>query len=152
MPVSQPPEALSRAFLHLVRGFRLLERSAKCCEGVTLAQCTLLETLQEEGVLRLKALAERVGVQISTATRLVDAAERQGLVIRRPAPGDARGVRVELTEEGERMAEKISAAGSGFCSLILEALPQRERQKTIATIERVANIVDSLPTRQCGGQ
>ncbi len=44
MHENPPNEALSGAFLRLVRGLRLLERTAKCCEGVTLAQCTLLET------------------------------------------------------------------------------------------------------------
>jgi DNA-binding MarR family transcriptional regulator len=151
MSQPHPAEGLSRAFFHLTRGFRLLERSAKCCEGVTLAQCTLLETLREEGPRRLKALAETLGVQVSTATRLVDAAERQGLVSRRPEPGDARGVRVTLTAEGERMAEKISAAGTGFCAMILDALPARERERTVQTLERLAHIVESLPPSACRG-
>jgi DNA-binding MarR family transcriptional regulator len=144
-----PAEALSRAFLHLTRGFRLLERSAKCCEGVTLAQCTLLETLREEGPRRLKALAETLGVQVSTATRLVDAAERQGLVSRNPEPGDARGVRVALTAEGERMAEKLSASGTAFCAMILDTLPARERERTVRTVEQLGRIVESLPPSAC---
>ncbi|MFQ5458271.1 MAG: MarR family winged helix-turn-helix transcriptional regulator [Myxococcota bacterium] len=143
-------EALSSAFFHLVRGFRLLERSAKCCEGVTMAQCTLLETLQEDGPRRLKALAARLGVRVSTATRLVDAAARQGLVIRRRDPGDARGVSVALTAEGERVAEKIAAAGAGFCALILEALPKRDRASAVATVEQLADIIESLPSVACG--
>jgi DNA-binding MarR family transcriptional regulator len=150
MRENPPNEALSRAFLHLVRGLRLLERSAKCCEGVTLAQCTLLETLREDGPQRLKALAGRLGVRVSTATRLVDAAERQGLVARRRDPGDARGVRVALTREGDRTAEKIAAAGAGFCTLILEALPKNERREAVATVERLAGIIESLPATACG--
>ncbi len=145
MPRNALPEALSRAFLHLVRGFRLLERSAKCCEGITLAQCTLIETLHEEGPQRLGTLAGFLGVKDSTATRLVDAAERQGLVRRRRDADDARGVRVALTAEGERLAEKIGAAGAGFCALILEALPASERGEAVATVERLAEIIDRLP-------
>jgi len=151
MTTNPAPEALSRAFLHLIRGFRLLERSAKCCEGVTLAQCTLLETLQEEAPQRLKALAGVLGVKVSTATRLVDAAERQGLVERRPDAEDARGVRVALTAEGERLAGKIGAAGAGFCALILEALPAPERAGAVATVERLAEIIDHLPASVCCG-
>ncbi|MDP3940183.1 MAG: MarR family transcriptional regulator [Deltaproteobacteria bacterium] len=151
MPRNVNPEALSRAFLHLVRGFRLLERSAKCCEGVTLAQCTLLETLHEEGPQRLGAMAAFLGVKISTATRLVDAAERQGLVDRQRDASDARGVRVALTAEGERLAEKIGAAGAGFCALILEALPASERGQAVATVERLAGIINNLPASVCCG-
>lgn len=146
-----PNEALSGAFLRLVRGLRLLERSAKCCEGVTLAQCTLLETLRAEGSQRQKALAARLGVRVSTATRLVDTAERQGLVARLREPDDARGVRVALTQEGERMAEKLSAAGAAFCTLILEALPKKDRIRTVATVAQLSDVIESLPVAACCG-
>jgi DNA-binding MarR family transcriptional regulator len=141
----EPAEVLSHAFFRLVRGFRLLERGAKCCEGVTLPQCTLLETLASDGPQRLSALAKRLGVKVSTATRLVDTLEREELVARETQPGDARGVRVKLTPEGARLTKKLSAAGSAFSALILAALPADEREGTVAAIERVAGIVESLP-------
>jgi len=145
MTQPEPHEALARAFLRLVRGFRLLERGAKCCEGVTLPQCTLLETLAEEGPQRLSGLAKILGVKVSTATRLVDTLVRQGFVRKKAERGDARVVRVALTAEGERMASKLSAAGAAFSALILDRIPAGERERTVETIARVAQIVGSIP-------
>ncbi len=148
MTDAPPAEILAHAFLRLVRGFRLIERGAKCCEGVTLPQCTLLETLHHDGTQRLSSLAGCLGVKVSTATRLVDTLEREGLVAREAHPGDARGVRVVLTAEGKRLARKLTSTGAAFCSMILDALPAEERERTLAAITRVADVVESLPT--CG--
>jgi len=145
MTQPEPHETLSRAFFRLVRGFRLLERGAKCCEGVTLPQCTLLETLAEKGPQRLSGLARLLGVKVSTATRLVDTLVREELVEKSSEPGDARVVRVALTDEGARLAAKLSAAGAAFSALILERLPAEERERTVETITRVAGIVESIP-------
>ncbi len=59
-------------------------------------------------------------------------------------------MRVSLTQEGERMAEKLSAAGAGFCSLILEALPEKDRALTVATVAKLADAIESLPATACG--
>ncbi|OGP83369.1 MAG: hypothetical protein A2Y95_00365 [Deltaproteobacteria bacterium RBG_13_65_10] len=146
MRTPEPAESLAHAFLRLIRGFRLLERGAKCCEGVTLPQCTLLETLHHDGAQRLSSLARRLGVKNSTATRLVDTLVREGLITRAKETDDARVVRVALTTQGARLAEKLAATGAAFCALILDALPAKERERTLVTIERVAEVVESLPT------
>jgi MarR family 2-MHQ and catechol resistance regulon transcriptional repressor len=146
-----PAEALAHAFFRLVRGFRLLERGAKCCEGVTLPQCTLLETLHRDGTQRLSSLAECLGVKISTATRLVDTLARGGLVTRKTDRADARVVRVTLTRKGTRLAEKLVTTGAASCAMILDALPPGERERIPATIARVADVVESLPScAPCG--
>lgn len=140
-----PHEALSSAFFRLVRGFRLIERGAKCCEGVTLPQCTLIETLAEQGSQRLSVLARMLGVKVSTATRLVDTLVRQGHLEKKSEPGDARVVLVALTAEGTLLAGKLSAAGAAFSALILERIPEGERERTVETIARVAQVVESIP-------
>jgi len=52
--------------------------------------------------VRMQELEERALFTRSGLTRLVDRIEAAGLVRREPVPGDRRGVRVVLTDEGRR--------------------------------------------------
>lgn len=58
----------------------------------------------------LTEIAERLQVRHNAAVGLVDRAERAGLVVRRPDPGDRRQVRVYVTEAGEAILADLTAA------------------------------------------
>ena len=66
---------------------------------LTLVQLRLLGILRDREPA-MAELAERLGLDRSSVTGLVDRAERRGLVERRPSPVDGRGVRVRLTRQG----------------------------------------------------
>jgi DNA-binding MarR family transcriptional regulator len=53
-------------------------------------------------------LAEYLLLQSHSAVGLVDRAEAAGCVRRRPDPDDARVVRVELTDEGDRLVTELT--------------------------------------------
>ncbi len=53
-------------------------------------------------------LADYLLLQSHSAVGLVDRAEAGGFVRRRPDPQDARIVRVELTEEGDRLVTELT--------------------------------------------
>jgi DNA-binding MarR family transcriptional regulator len=55
-------------------------------------------------------LADYLLLQSHSAVGLVDRAEAAGFVRRRPDPDDARMVRVELTEEGDRLVTELTKA------------------------------------------
>lgn len=58
-------------------------------------------------------------------TNRLDRLERRGLVARAPDPGDRRGVVVELTEAGARLAEQaVGAAAATQGSLLVGLTPQ----------------------------
>jgi DNA-binding MarR family transcriptional regulator len=64
--------------------------------------------------LRMAELADRVLLSRSGLTRLVDRLVREGLVVRKPYPGDARGMWTVLTDAGLRrlrQAAPIHLAG-----------------------------------------
>src|SRR5580704_9195909 len=56
-----------------------------------------LDVLAEHGALRIGELADRVGLDETTATRLVDRLEAAGIASRRSEQGDRRVTVVELT-------------------------------------------------------
>ncbi len=100
-------EALHEALSGLVRLYQFRDRGQICCFDVSVPQCYGLESLVREGPLTLGELAERLYVEKSTASRIVDALERKGYVARAPHPGDGRALRLTATPAGGRLVKKI---------------------------------------------
>lgn len=74
--------------------------------GLSLPQMHTLEVLGLHAPLRMKDLAERLGVTTGTMTVTVDKLERLGLVSRQPHGTDRRSYLVALTPEGERLCRE----------------------------------------------
>ena len=55
-------------------------------------------------------LSDRLHIEKSTLTGLVDRAERRGLVFRTPDRADRRALRVALTDEGRELADAFYRA------------------------------------------
>jgi DNA-binding MarR family transcriptional regulator len=92
-----------RAFLRAHAGLtRQLERELGAEAGIPLAWYDVLLQLAEapERRLRMAELAERVLLSRSGLTRLVDRLQAEQLVVRQPAPDDARGMYTVLTPQG----------------------------------------------------
>jgi MarR family transcriptional regulator, organic hydroperoxide resistance regulator len=70
-------------------------------------EMVLLELWKEDG-LKGGELAERLGVEPPTVTRMIRRMERCGFVERRPDPADARSFRVCLTEKGRALEEPVA--------------------------------------------
>jgi DNA-binding MarR family transcriptional regulator len=69
----------------------------------------LASWLADAESLRLSALAEVLHTDVSTVSRQVQAAERAGLVERRPDPSDGRASQVYLTYAGRDALERVRA-------------------------------------------
>ena len=72
---------------------------------VTVAQARLAQRIAEEGT-RLTELADRAGVTKQTASLLVAALEREGLVERVPDPDDGRARLIRLSSRGHQAAQR----------------------------------------------
>ncbi|MDQ3925418.1 MAG: MarR family transcriptional regulator [Actinomycetota bacterium] len=70
-------------------------------------EMVLLELWKEDG-LKGGELADRLGVEPPTVTRMLRRMESCGLVERRPAPADARSFRVHLTGKGRTLEEPVA--------------------------------------------
>ena len=70
-------------------------------------EMVLLELWKEDG-LRGGELAERLGVEPPTVTRMLRRMEGCGFVERRPDPSDARSFRVHLTERGSSLEDPVT--------------------------------------------
>lgn len=97
-------------------GVRLGERfSARIAQyDVTLPMYRVLATLRQHGDQTLSELSEMVSVEMSTLSRLVGQLEKRGLLTRTRPEGNARIVRIDLTEDGVALAEKLLPIAAHF--------------------------------------
>ena len=75
--------------------------------GITIAQSFILFSLLESDGLNIKNLAERLNIDSSAITGLVDRLEKESLVERRVDPKDRRSFSIFLTNKGGNLAETV---------------------------------------------
>lgn len=74
--------------------------------GLSPAQMHTVEIIGHNQNMRMKELAERLGVTTGTLTVGVDKLEKRGLVERKPHESDRRSWLIVLTKEGKEMYEQ----------------------------------------------
>ena len=95
-------ELIKQYLLSLLTVFRKKIRGKK----YTLPQILILSTIPDKG-MDMTSLSEKIGVDNSTATRLIDGMVRLNLIIKRKSHLDKRITIVLLTEKGEQTSEEI---------------------------------------------
>jgi MarR family transcriptional regulator, lower aerobic nicotinate degradation pathway regulator len=94
------------------------------------------------GVLRdrrptMNELARLLGLDKSSASGLVDRAERKGLVTRTPSAEDKRAVLVALTGEGQAIVSRAVAVFSTDVLAMLDLLPRSDRDALHRIVSRL---------------
>lgn len=83
------------------------------------------------------AIAKRIGIEGPTLTRMLDALEAEGLVVRRADPSDRRTKLIELTDAGRKALDEIMSVAHDFRSSILKDLNDTE-------LDAVNKVTDKL--------
>ena len=107
--------------------------------GVHAGQNFLLEELARDDRLTPGELGRRIGVDVSTITRMAQRMESAGLVERVADPGDARLVRVALTAEGRAVADRLPALLAEVYERSLADLTADERRTLVGLLRRLAD-------------
>lgn len=94
-------QQINHAIIEFYERLSSWEQSVVRDQGVSLAQIHAVEILGANGPMRMKTLADKLGVTTGTLTVLVDRLVKNGLVLRQAAEGDRRAVEVSLTEAGQ---------------------------------------------------
>ncbi len=118
--------------------------------ALTLSQYGLLQPLGQSDGARVRDLAEQAGIAPSTATRILDALERRGIVDRRPSDSDRRGVKVTLTVAGRDVLRDeddwLRAREREFYA----CLPDDERRLAPDLLLRLADLIDEMAAGPAG--
>jgi DNA-binding MarR family transcriptional regulator len=110
---------------------------------LTLTQQIGLAVIVDDGPLRLRTLARRIGTTAATATRTADALEAAGLVERSPDPADGRGVLVSATRTGCKTRRDSHALLVILLDRILDQLDDDDRRRFIRVMTDLHEIVEA---------
>jgi DNA-binding MarR family transcriptional regulator len=91
----------------------------------------------------MQQLAQRLGLDKSSVTGLVDRAERRGMVRRETDPNDGRGVRVVITPQGREIARQCAAEIREALSAVTEPLSETQRVQLVKTARVVVETARS---------
>ena len=105
---------------------------------LTPSKLRALELLAQQDGLRVGELADRVGVDDTTATRLVDRLENLGLAERHSEEGDRRAILVGLTDDGRELVKGVAAQRQQFFADVLASLDAEERVQLVRLTEKAA--------------
>jgi DNA-binding MarR family transcriptional regulator len=147
-PIGDDLEAVTSAVLTASRLLVAISaRSLAAAEDkVTLPQFRMLLVVGQ-GDTKLVALAERLGVNPSTAMRMIDRLAAVGLVSREVNPHSRRESLLRLTDEGRRMVEEVTARRRMEISTIIARMPASQRQALIAAMKAFNEAGGELPVR-----
>jgi DNA-binding MarR family transcriptional regulator len=140
--LTQDAEDLYEALNQLVRVYQFRDRDRICCYDVSVTQCYAIESLVKKGALRLQALAEELFLDKSTASRVVDALERKGYVVRVEDVEDRRAVQVQATVAGLELYEKIRADLIAEERAMIERLSPEARQGALSLLRQITRATE----------
>jgi DNA-binding MarR family transcriptional regulator len=139
---------LRRIVLRLARQLNAASRE----EGLTPAQASVLGITSTKGPLSLTELAEIEGINPTMLSRVVGKLDSFGLIRRLRDPDDFRAARVEVTPEGKRRYERISAQRSAIISECVAALPADQEAALAAALPAFENLAEKLRSTVHGGR
>jgi len=150
---------LNEALDRLIRraGLPRVHQRLNATAGVSLDRSSywLASWLTDAESLRLSDLAEVLHTDLSTVSRQVQAAERAGLVERRPDPSDGRASRVYLTAAGRDALERLRAVQRGEILAAIADWEPEDRRRFAELMSRFAGsflawAVDDFSVRRGG--
>ena len=97
-----------------------------------------LDVISEDSSIRIGELAERIGIDETTATRLVDRLEAAGVAERRSAAADRRVIVVGLTPAGVVLAREVAQRRQRFLCDVLTTLEPDERTELVRLTAKAA--------------
>ncbi|HEY1695949.1 MAG TPA: MarR family transcriptional regulator [Polyangiaceae bacterium] len=101
----------------------------RLADDCTMPRFDLLANLEREDGQTLAALSRRMLVTAGNLTGLVDRAERDGVVERRPDPSDRRLSRVFLTAKGRELVQSLLPVHASHVADLLASLDAGERRE-----------------------
>jgi DNA-binding MarR family transcriptional regulator len=121
-------------------------RSLATHEGeISLQQYRALVVLAARGPQRPVDLAQALGVDPSTATRLCDRLVQKRLILRRRQGDDRREVRLDLAAAGRRLVDSVTASRRAEIERIIDAVPVEGRQSLVEAFVAFGDAAGELP-------
>jgi DNA-binding MarR family transcriptional regulator len=139
---SRVADRLHSAAIHLLRRVRKVDEES----GLSAARLSALSVLVFGGPTTIGELARVEQVSAPTMTRLVQALERDGLIVREAHEADARAVRLRATPSGREILERGRACRVAELAQLLERLEPDELRALGQAAETVERLLGRPPS------
>jgi DNA-binding MarR family transcriptional regulator len=103
--------------------------------GLSFGQMNLMLHIHYRGSCEVSGVSNLLGVTPAGASQMVERMVQQGLVKRSEVPGDRRVRRVDLTEEGNRMALDCIHVHEKWVAELAESLEPGQREAAVQLID-----------------
>ena len=134
-------EELTQHLVEFYERFSSWEQGVVKETGITLPQMHTLEVLGSSGQLRMKELADKLGITTGALTVLVDRLVRGGLVARVPNEHDRRSIMVRLTTEGEKLFQEHHELHNQLTLELVSALEADETKILLRILRKINSIL-----------
>ena len=111
--------------------------------GASLPQILALSIIPDDGI-EMSALSKKIGIDNSTATRLVMGLEKKGWVNRRTANYDKRVIQVALTQDGDEIQTQLEQQFDSLGAAIEKEVDPLDRNEMIEYVSSLHWILSKL--------
>jgi len=129
-----------RAVAHTVHNRTNTRMSAA---GLSSARFRVLTALRSTDRMRMNELSAALGVVPRTVTTIVDAMEKDGLVVRLPDSADRRVTLLGITHEGLRQLHQLRTQHEATASELFDVLTATEKRQLVRLLRRLQAAADA---------
>ncbi|MCQ2183044.1 MAG: MarR family transcriptional regulator [Bacteroidales bacterium] len=105
---------------------------------LTPEQFLTIDILWNLGAMSQTALAEEMGKDKNSVTKLVDALEKKDLVVRQKDRRDRRSNTIILTRKAEQMKDNAKKFGVSMLDGLLVGIDEKELRAFLSTLEKIS--------------
>jgi DNA-binding MarR family transcriptional regulator len=106
---------------------------------LTPEQFLLIDLLWNQGPLSQQDLADQMQKDKNSITKLVDAIERKGFVVRQQNPNDRRSNTIILTDLAYSLRDDAKTKGISILNRMLDGIPEDELHSFLQTLEKLCS-------------
>lgn len=128
---------LSQNIIELYDKLTSWEHEVICDSGITVQQIHTIEVIGDHQQIRMKDLADKLGIVMGTLTVMVHRLQRLGLVNRSKDESDKRSFIVTLTEKGNQIFKEHEEKHELLIEEITSSLSDQEEEEFNRILEKM---------------
>lgn len=109
-------------------------RDKGCCSGVTISQCHVLLTIQEQKETTTVELSKELAIDKSNLSRIIDSLVKLGYVERITSKNDRRYFTLKTTAKGKTKTNEINKTANKHYEKVFENIPEWKHKEIIENL------------------
>lgn len=142
-------EEVGQLVQKLVRVFQLFERDQIKVHGFTSSQCYAMLEILKFGSLTMNELSDKMNLDSSTMTRVIDKLVRDEIVNRDRDEADRRVVIVSLSDKGSEAAKELSCSVNEYYKKIIKNIPNGEVSDILQCVSKLLKAFEKANPNCC---